>query len=209
MIWNLDETACTTVTNAPKIVAQAGVKRVGQISSTERGSLVTMLGFANAASRSIPPAFIFPRVHIKEHMLENDPTGALGLANVSGWITEDCFLKALKHFVHFVKPSAESPALTVLDNHKTHITINVVLYARKNYIMILTFPPHCSHRLSPPDVTVFGPFKPRYRASMNDWMTSNPGKTVTIYNVAQFAKDAFYAAFNMNNIISGFKNTGI
>lgn len=51
------------------------------------------------------------------------------LANVSGWITEDCILKALKHFVHFVKPSAESPALIVLDNHKTHITINVVLYA--------------------------------------------------------------------------------
>ncbi|CAK1547896.1 unnamed protein product [Leptosia nina] len=209
MIYNLDETGCTTVTNAPKIVAQAGVKRVGQISSTERGALVTMLGFANAAGGSIPPVFIFPRVHFKEHMLENGPTGALGLANVSGWITEDCFLKALKHFVHFVKPSADSPALIVLDNHKTHITINVVLYARTNNIIILTFPPHCSHRLQPLDVTVFGPFKARYRASMNDWMTSNPGKTVTIYNVAQFAKDAFFAAFNMNNISSGFKNTGI
>lgn len=168
-----------------------------------------MLSFANAAGGSIPPAFIFPRVHFKEHMLENGPTGALGLSNLSGWITEDCFLKALKHFVHSVKPSAESPALIVLDNHKTHITINVVLYARANNIMILTFPPHCSHRLQPLDVTVFGPFKARYRASMNDWMTSNPGKTVTIYNVAQFAKDAFYAAFNMNNITSGFKSTGI
>lgn len=149
-----------------------------------------MLGFANTAGGSIPPAFIFPRVHFKEHMLENGPTGALGLANVSGWITEDCFLKALKHFAHFVKPNAESAALIVLDNHKTHITINVVLYARANNIMILTFPPYCSHRLQPLDVTVFGPFKARYRASMNDWMTSNPGKTVTIYNVAQFAKDA-------------------
>ncbi|GBP08585.1 hypothetical protein EVAR_7202_1 [Eumeta japonica] len=167
-----DETAYTTVTNAPKIVAQADVKRVGQISSTERGSLVTVLDFANAAGGSIPPAFIFPRVHFKEHMLENGPTVALGLANVSGWITEDCFLKALKHFLHFVKPSAESLALIVLENHKTHI--NVVLYDRKNYIMILTFPPHFSHRLQPLDVTVFGTFKALYRASMNDWMTSNP-----------------------------------
>ena len=94
MIWNLDETACTTVTNAPKIVAQAGVKRVGQISSTERGSLVTMLGFANAAGGSIPPAFIFPRVHFKEHMLQNGPTGALDLANVSGWIS---YIKVLSY----------------------------------------------------------------------------------------------------------------
>lgn len=44
---------------------------------------------------------------------------------------------------------------------------------------------------------------------MNDWMTVNPGKTITIYNVAEFAKDAYYSAFNMRNIISGFKNTGI
>ncbi|CAK1547722.1 unnamed protein product [Leptosia nina] len=79
-----------------------------------------MLGFANAAGGSIPPVFIFPRVHFKEHMLENGPTGALGLANVSGWITEDCFLKALKHFVHFVKPSADSPALIVLDNQNAY-----------------------------------------------------------------------------------------
>lgn len=35
---------------------------------------------------------------------------------------------------------------------------------------------------------------------MVDLMTSMPGKTVKIYNVAQFAKDAFDAAFNMNNI---------
>lgn len=209
MIWNLDETGCTTVTNTPKIVAQAGTKRVGQISSTERGSLVTMLAFANAAGGSIPPVFIFPRVHFKEHMLESGPTGALGLANLSGWITEECFLKALKHFVGFVKPTAESPAFIVLDNHNTHITINVVLYARANNLIMLTFPPHCSHRLQPLDLTIFGPFKARYRASMNDWMTSNPGKPVTIYNVAQFARDAFYAAFSMNNITSGFKNSGI
>ncbi|CAB3244562.1 unnamed protein product [Arctia plantaginis] len=73
--------------------------------------------------------------------------------------------------ISIVKPTAESPALIVLDNHKTHITINVILYAKENNIMILTFHPHCSHRLQPLDVSVFGPFKARYRAGINDWMT--------------------------------------
>ncbi|GBP89382.1 hypothetical protein EVAR_63297_1 [Eumeta japonica] len=100
-------------------------------------------------------------------MLENGPTGTLDLANRFGWITEDCFLNALKHFIFFVKLSTESPALTAFDNHKTRMTINVVLYARANNATILTFPPHCSHRLQPLEVTVFGPFKIRYRASMN------------------------------------------
>ena len=147
MIWNLDETACTTVTNAPKIVAQRGVKRVGQICSRERGLPVTMLGFANAVGGSILPVFIFPRVYFKEPVLENGPMGALGMANVFGWI------EALKHFVYFVKSCVES--LIVLEHHKSHITINVVLIVRANNIMILTFPPHCSHRLQPLDVTVF------------------------------------------------------
>lgn len=209
MIWNLDETGCSTVTNTPKIVAGTGVKRVGQISSAERGSLVTMLAFTNAAGGSIPPVFIFPRVHYKDHMLQDGPTGSLGLANQSGWITENCFLESLKHFVKHVKPSEVEPALIILDNHQTHITINVILFARQNHLVIITFPPHCSHRMQPLDVTVFGPFKARYRVSMNDWMTSNPGKCVTIYNVAQFAKDAYYSAFSLQNIISGFKNTGI
>lgn len=31
MIWNLDETERSTVASAPKIVAQTGAKRVGQI----------------------------------------------------------------------------------------------------------------------------------------------------------------------------------
>ena len=35
-------------------------------------------------------------------------------------------------------------------------------------------------------------------------MTSNPGK-----NVAQLVKDAFNAAFNMNNITYGFISTGL
>ena len=115
-----------TVTNAPKIVAQRGIERVGQICSTDRGMLVTMLGFANAAGASIPPVFIFPRVYFKEPVLENGPMGALGMTNVSDWITEDCFIKVLKHFVYFVKPCIESPALIVVNNHKSHITINVV-----------------------------------------------------------------------------------
>lgn len=61
--------------------------------------------------------------YFKKYMLDNR---ALSLANPTGWISENCFLKALLHFVHFGKPTAESWALTVQDNHKTHITMPIV-----------------------------------------------------------------------------------
>ncbi|GBP12679.1 hypothetical protein EVAR_10325_1 [Eumeta japonica] len=44
---------------------------------------------------------------------------------------------------------------------------------------------------------------------MNEWMLSNPGKTVTIYQVAHFVKDAYLAAFNIQNVTKGFITTGI
>ena len=44
---------------------------------------------------------------------------------------------------------------------------------------------------------------------MNEWMLSNPGKTVTIYQVAQLARDAYLAAFSMPNVTQGFIKTGI
>lgn len=209
MIWNVDETGCSTVTNPPKVLAVRGAKQVGQVTSAERGNLVTMLGFLNASGGTIPPAFIFPRVHYKDVMLKGGPIGALGLANPSGWMTEELFLQALTHFIKFVKPSKDKPCLILMDNHKTHITLEVVMLARENNIIILTFPPHCSHRLQPVDICVYGPFKTRYRTAMNAWMMSNPGKTVTIYEVASFASEAFIHGFSMENIIKGFSTPGI
>ncbi|GBP23598.1 hypothetical protein EVAR_80215_1 [Eumeta japonica] len=44
---------------------------------------------------------------------------------------------------------------------------------------------------------------------MNEWMLSNPGKTVTIYQVAQFVKEAHLSAFSPQNITQEFLKTGI
>lgn len=61
MIWNLGETGCSTVTNPPKVIA------------TRRCKQVTMLGFINASGGTVPPVFVFPRVHVKEFMLQGGP----------------------------------------------------------------------------------------------------------------------------------------
>lgn len=129
-------------------------------------------------------------------MLNNGPPGALGLAHISGWMTEVCFVKALEHFVMHIRPSKENPALILMDNHSSHVNLRVVEFARQNSIIIVTFPPHCSHKLQPLDVTVYGPFKTRYRIAMNEWMLwLYPGKTVTIYQVGQFVKEAYLGSF--------------
>lgn len=208
-IYNCDETGLMTVTKPPKVIAPTGVKQVGQVTSGERGSLVTMLNFISADGNTVPPVFIFPRVFFKEYMLNNAPPGSLGLAYKTGWMTEDNFLKALHHFVKFVKCTEERKVLLLMDNHETHVSLNIINFARENGVVILTFPPHCSHRLQPLDVSLYGPFKTYFRSAQNNFMISNAGKTVSIYDLSAMASQAFNKAFTKANIVSGFKNTGI
>ncbi|KAK9703818.1 CENP-B N-terminal DNA-binding domain [Popillia japonica] len=61
----------------------------------------------------------------------------------------------------------------------------------------------------PLDVAVYGPFKSRYKQAMNNWLTCNPGKTVTLYEVAEFVNPAFSESFKISTIYSGFQKTGI
>ncbi|KZR99216.1 Uncharacterized protein APZ42_005006, partial [Daphnia magna] len=95
------------------------------------------------------------------------------------------------------------------DNHSSHLDFSVIKFAKENGIHLLTFPPHCSHRLQPLDITVFGPFKSALKQAFNDWMLQHPGKRITIHDVAELSRLPYLASFTPANIIAGFKNSGI
>jgi len=98
-IWNCDETALTTVHKPQKVLAEKGLKQVGQVTSGERGQLVTMCCFINAAGNTAPPAYIFPRQRHLDVIGHLAPPNSLVLGHPSGWMTTenliDEFLKSL------------------------------------------------------------------------------------------------------------------
>jgi len=102
-IFNIDETGCMTVQQSGKVVAPTGAKQVGALSSAERGQTVTLCCAVSAAGQSLPPMFIFPRVHFKDNFIRDGPTGCIGTAHPSGWMTGDGFLRFIKHFVNHVR----------------------------------------------------------------------------------------------------------
>ena len=87
--------------------------------------------------------------------------------------------------------------------------MEIINLAENNGLSILTFPPHCSHRLQPLDVAVFGPFKTFYNSFADAWMTNHPGRSITIYEISELSGAAFVKAFTLENITSAFKATGI
>ena len=83
-IWNVDDTVCTTVQNSRKIIAATGVKQAGAMVSAERGQLVTLCCAISASGNTIPPMFVFSRVHYKDHFIKGAPTGIIGLDYSNG-----------------------------------------------------------------------------------------------------------------------------
>lgn len=208
-IFNLDETGTQTVQVPKRILAPKGVKQVYQSTSGERGETVTMCGIISAAGTFLPPALVFPRKNFKNHMMKDSPTGALGLANPSGWMKSDIFLDVLNHFIAHSHSSTENPSLLIYDNHESHISVAVVQRAREAGVHILTIPPHCSNRLQPLDISVYGPFKAYYNAACDKWMLQHPGIPMTIYDSAGRISEALEKSFTPSNIIAGFRKSGI
>ena len=154
--------------------------------SVERGVLVTMCCCVNAVGAALQPAYIFPRVNFRDHMLTGAPNGSLGLATSSGWMNSELFVVVLKHFIKHMNVSPDNPAILVMDNHESHLTLATIDTARENGLIILGFPSHCSHR-----------------------MRSHPGRAITIYDIGALSGQAYYRAFVPANITAGFRKTGI
>ncbi|XP_063731553.1 uncharacterized protein LOC134859146 [Eleginops maclovinus] len=208
-IWNMDETGVTTVQEPENVVAGRGVRQVGAVTSGERGTLVTVACAGNALGNMIPPMFIFPRVHFKDHFIRDGPPGCIGAANKSGWMLEEHFLQFLQHFQHHTRASLYSKVLLILDNHSSHLSVAGINFCRENGIVMLSFPPHCSHKLQPLDRTVYGPLKRHVNSFCDSWMRSHPGLTMSIYDIPGIVRLALPLAGTPVNVQNGFRCTGI
>ncbi|XP_031337375.1 uncharacterized protein LOC116166537 [Photinus pyralis] len=208
-IYNLDETATTTVQKPKKIVAKKGIKQVSSATSGERGILVTTCCVVSASGNFTPPAMVFPRKNFKEHMLHGAPSGTLGLAHSTGWMTTELFVKVMKHVIRHTSTSLENPSLLIMDSHETHLSAEVIMLVKKHGVTVLTLPPHCSNKLQPLDLSVFFPFKSHYNAAIESWLLRNPGRPITIYDIASCVGVAFEKSMTPGNITSGFKKAGI
>ena len=201
--------------------ALRGSKQVGQVTSAERGTLETVCCGINALGNSIPPFSKFPRVNFKTFMLNNAPVASDGAANLKQQVhygvyilksrvdDSTMFFKIYTPFCKTRKSTPPSPVLLLLDNHESHISVPVLDFCKESGIVLMTFPPHCSHKLQPLDLTVFRPLKTYYNTVVTDWMVSNPGKTLTIYEILKLAAKAIPLAFKLQNIQKGFKKLGI
>ena len=94
-----------------------------------------------------------------------------------------------------------------MDNHESHISLAAIDKAREGGIVLLTIPLKTFHKLQPLNKSVCSPFKASYNRAADNWMRSNPGKRVPIYEIADLIHEAHLNSMVPRNILSGFSST--
>jgi hypothetical protein len=147
---------------------------------------------------------------MKPELTNNGPPGAAYTCQEKGWMSHEGFVVWLRHFIAHVKPSKESPVVLILDGHVSHTkNLEAIELARDSGIVMVSLPPHCTHRLQPLDVSFFGPFKRAYDSALRSWQIRHPGRPVTTWQFAELLSPAYAKAATIENAVSGFKASGL
>ena len=64
--------------------------------------------------------------------------------------------------------SRDDPIIMSMDNHESHISVDMLQYAKNNGVHVITLPPDTSYKTEPLDRSVFGPLKRCYNAEFMD-----------------------------------------
>nr|XP_022294764.1 uncharacterized protein LOC111104888 [Crassostrea virginica] len=146
LLYNENEMGLTINHRPPNVVAGIETKTI------------TLLSCGNAEGHAIPPYFVCPGKRMIDGLVDGSSVGAVGTVSESGWSNSTIFLDWLSnHFTTFI-PRGEK-VLLMLDGHKSHLTLNIIEWAKENDIILQLLPAHTctSHLLQPLDVGCFGP----------------------------------------------------
>ena len=156
-IYNMDETGVTVIHKPGKVVTEVGRRNVWAITSGEKGKTHTILTCVSASGSALPPFLIYPRKRITDSLKVGAVAGTTFHCSDTGWVNAELFFKWLHFFVQSIPPSR--PVLLILDGHSSHISIEVIEFAKSNDKHMLCIPAHTTHILQPLDVGVFKSFK--------------------------------------------------
>ncbi|XP_064090901.1 uncharacterized protein LOC135204676 isoform X1 [Macrobrachium nipponense] len=148
-------------------------------------------------------------VYVKHHDMEAD-SYRRGCSD-SGLMTADLFHDWLGNIFEneLVKKNIRRPVLLILDGSLTHLNLDTLRFARDKKILIYYLPPYSSHVMQPLDVSVFKPLKAEYRRAYNKVWGKLSSVDMPKKHFPYVLLKAIKEVNIPENIISGFRSTGL
>ncbi|XP_061195392.1 uncharacterized protein LOC133203632 [Saccostrea echinata] len=210
VIWNMDETGKQFEHRPTSVVARKGARSIpGRTGNSKEN--ISILACVNAVGDVLPPMCIVkgktPRC-LESFSTLDSPAGTLWTYQERAWM---CDILGQMWFsqVFLQNIGPKRPQLLILDSHSSHEVLGLLQEAVRENIIILAMPPHTSHHLQPLDKCVFGPFSRAYDKACTNLLTQHPDLVINKTTWPRVFSTAWIAAFTKDNIVNGFKATGI
>jgi len=153
-IYNCDDTGVDPQGTTPKrVIAPRGARNVSVRRGDNRENTSALLAIS-ASGSFIPPLFIFKGQALPSDFLIGSSPGSIATVSDNAFVDSEVFELWLGFIDHI--PAARA---VLLDNHVSHVCLEVRRKCVLNGIRLLSFPPHTTHTLQPLDAGCFRTFK--------------------------------------------------
>ena len=179
-LWNTDETGFCTSVASRRVLARKGAKEVHETSGGSGREYYTVLAAGAADGTRIPPFILYKGVNLYLRWTRGGPAGAVYGMSGSGWMEGSNFLEWFKklYFPAVSNLVRSGPVVLFVDGHHSHLTLELIQYARSKGVHLFCFPPHLTHILQPLDVGVYGPAKAAWKVILKDHKLSTLSQNV-------------------------------
>ena len=206
-VWNCDESGFPTDPSKSKVISPRGEVAYKITWGAGRENIST-LAACNAAGRALDPLIIFAGKHFQSTWKGEKPlpNTMYGISS-NGWMTTVVFFQWFTRFTEQVK---ERPLLLIYDGHLSHVSVELIEKAIAEEVIIVKLPPHVTDKLQPLDVCCFGPLKREWERHLCKRVNLlGPKETISKGTFVDLLSEVWHKGLSPNNIIAGFRATGI
>ncbi|XP_064083214.1 uncharacterized protein LOC135199256 [Macrobrachium nipponense] len=195
-----------------EVCDKKGTRAAFKVSGMEK-KMLTVLCSASADGSLMRPFIVNkgknPSVYVKHQDLEAD-SYRRGCSD-SGLMTPALFHDWLGNIFEdeLVKKDIRRPVLLILDGFLSHLNWYTLRFARDKKILMYYLPPYSSHVMQPLDVSVFKPLKAEYRRVYNKVWGELSAVDMPRKHFPYVLMMAMREGNMSENIISGFRSTGL
>jgi hypothetical protein len=227
-VYGMDESGFPTgYTGKERVVGARGTKTQHKQGGASRQNITVLVTIRGDGKMVVPPMIIFPGVNFQTAWGQGNAIGTLWIhlilirryhdsplysiaKSINGWTNGDLGYKWLtKVFDAATKAEANGlPHALLLDGHSSHYSQRFLNYARENNIILLGYPPHCTHVLQGLDIVCFAKMKARWQAAIMAFESRTMRHVSKVEFLSVWAP-AYLEAFDESTVRAAFEVTGV
>ncbi|KZP22653.1 DDE-domain-containing protein, partial [Athelia psychrophila] len=192
-----------------RVIGRRGTKTQHKQGSANRENVTAIVTIC-ADGTTLAPTIIFKGHNFMTKWADDNVSHASISHSENGWTDGEIAAEWIeKDFDRQTKEKAGGETRVLLmDGHSSHYTPELLTFAKANNIVILGYPPHCTHALQGLDVVCFAAMKQAWKDEIDKFEAEHKCQIGKEHFAGVFGR-AFLTAFTEATVLAAFEKTGI